>query len=87
MSSSLLKPSVTPVHGVGDQAARQAVELAELRLVGRALRDQRAVGELEVDAGGMRLRSLPFGPLHFDGVVEHLDGDALRNRDWFLSDS
>ena len=37
--------------------------------------------------GGSACRSLPFGPLHLDGVAGDLDGDALRDRDRFLSDS
>ena len=45
------------------------------------------VGEREVDAGRMRLAQLAFRPLHFDGAVDHLDGDAFRNRDGLLADS
>ena len=72
---------------VGHQAARQAVELAELRVVGVEPGHQLTVGELEHDAGGMRLAQLALRTLDLDGAVDHLDGDALGHRDGFLTDS
>jgi len=76
-----------PEHGVRDQAARKPVELRELRRIGRPLRVQVAVGDLEADAGGMRLPELPFRPLHFDRALGDLHGHALRDGDGFLSDT
>src|SRR5262249_52392585 len=73
--------------GVGDQAARQPVELPNLRILARGLRDQMAVGELEVDASREPLAQLPLRALHFDGVAGDLDGHAFRNRDGLLANS
>ena len=59
-----LKPVGDARDGVGDQAARQAVELAELRVVASpASRRSVAVGELEVDAGAdAPAAACPSGP-------------------------
>ena len=72
---------------VGDQAARQTMELAQLRIVGRELRVQFTVGHLEPDAVRHCLPQLALRSLDFDRAVEHLDGDALGNRDRLFSDS
>src|SRR4051794_1728779 len=73
---------------VGDETARQAVELPELGIFRAQLSDQRAVNQLEVDAGRVYLPQLPLRTFDFDGVVlEHLDGDAFRNRNGLLADS
>ena len=75
-------------HGVGDQAARQAVELAELRVVGRALRHAAwPSASSKLMPAGSACRSLPFGPCTSTAPSAHLDGDALGNRDRFLSNS
>src|SRR4051794_3360726 len=73
--------------GIGDEAAGEAVELAELRVLGRNPGDQLTVGHLEVDAGRERLAQFPFRTLHFNGVAGNLDRDALRNRDRLLANS
>ena len=74
-------------HGVGDEAPRQTVQLAQLRILARRLRGEVAVGELEVDAGRVHLAQLTFRSLHLDGAVAHLDGDALRNGYGFFADT
>src|SRR6478672_6643025 len=73
--------------GIRDQTLREPVEFPKLRVVGRTFGHQMAVGDLEVDARRMRLAQLSLGSLDFDGAVDHFDGHALGNRDWFLSDS
>ena len=65
-------------HGVGDQAARQAVELAELRILAQRLRLQLIAVELEADARRQRLPQLALRPLHFDGARLDVDLHALR---------
>src|SRR5262245_50481664 len=74
-------------HRVGDQASREPVKLPEFGILGPRLRLQAALGELEVDAARHTLFQLALGTLHFDRAVDHLDGDALRDRDGFLTDS
>src|SRR5262249_4164126 len=69
---------------VGDEAAREPVELAQLRIRRRRLGDEMAVGDREVDAGRMRLAQLALRPLAFARAVVPLHGDALRYRDRFL---
>src|SRR4029450_1451838 len=54
---------------------------------GPQLGDQMAVGEVEGDAGRVGLPQLALRALDFDGAVTDLDGDAFRNRDWFLPNS
>src|SRR5437763_793390 len=76
-----------PGDGGGDERARQAVKLRHRGLVGRTLGEQRAVGQLEVDAGGKPLPHLTLRPLNLDGVADHLDGDAFGNRDRFFANS
>jgi hypothetical protein len=46
-----------------------------------------AVGQLEVDAGRVRLAQLTFRSLHLDGAVLYLDGDALRDGYGFLANT
>src|SRR5207249_3163507 len=65
-----LEPFCNAQHGVGHQAARQPVKLAELGILGRALGDKVPVRELEVDAARKRLLQLALGSLHFDGAGE-----------------
>ena len=87
MSSSFFQPSVTPMHGVVDEAAREAVKLVELARLAVFLRDQLAVFDDGVDARRQRLTHLTLRALDVDGVAVDLDGDPLRDRDRFLSNS
>src|SRR5262249_47002994 len=73
--------------GVGDEAARQTVELAKLRIFGRGLRHDVTVGHLEADAVRVSLPKLALRALNLDGAVNDLDGHAFRDRDWFFSNS
>src|SRR5881396_1729998 len=82
-----LEPERDAGHSVGDEGPREAVELAEALVLGRRFCHELAVGELEVDAGGMRLPQLALRPLDLYGAVDDLDGDAFRNRDGLFSDS
>ena len=68
MSSSFLKPSVTPRDGVGHQAARQAVELAELADRRAASSPELVAVDLEADAGRQRLPQLALRALDLDGA-------------------
>src|SRR3989442_7902522 len=82
-----LEPGGDADHAVGDEAAGQAVKLPELRVSGRRLRDETPVGELEVDAGRIRLPQVAFGALQLHGAVQHLDRDTFRDRDRLLTNS
>src|SRR5262245_28138296 len=73
--------------GVRHETSRQAVQLLQLRVLARGLRNEMAVGQLEVDAHGMRLTQFTLRALHLNRAVNHLDGDALGNRDRLLSNS
>ena len=83
MSSSRLKPSVTPVTALATRLRARPWNLPSCGSSVRSLATQVAVGELEVDAGRMRLAQLALRALDLDGAVDHLDGDALGNRDRF----
>src|SRR5712691_5856569 len=82
-----LEPAGDAGHGVRDEGPRQAVELAQALVLGRRFRQELTGGELEVDAGRMRLPQLALRALNLDGAVDHIDGDAFGNRDGLLSDS
>ena len=72
MSSSLLEALGDAEHGVGDEAARQAVELAELGSSRARFASSCPSFELEGDAGRKRLPQLALRPLHLDGAVATL---------------
>ena len=64
-------------HAVGREAAREAVKLAELRILAHRRRLELAVDDLEADAGRNPLRQLAFRSLNIKRVRVHFDGDAL----------
>src|SRR5687768_916934 len=78
-------------NGVGDETPRQAVKLAELRVFALQLGDERGNTVRRVlredDTGRHRLPHLALRSLHLDGIDGDLHGDALRDRDRFLTNS
>ena len=82
-----LEPFGDAEHAVGGQAAREAVKLAELRILARRRRLELAVDDLEGDAGRNALRQLAFRALNIKPVRVHFDGDPFRQRDRFFSNS
>ena len=82
-----LEASVTPATALATRLRARPWNLPSAGSSVARFATRCAVGQLEVDAGRERLPQLALRALHFDGAVEHLDGDALGNRDRFLSDT
>src|SRR5450759_2233111 len=74
-------------HGVGHEAPAEAVELAEFLVLADGLGEQLAVMDLEGDAGRERLPQFALRALDLDGIAGHVDRDALRDRNRFLSNT
>src|SRR5262249_11260269 len=70
-----------------DEAARQAVELAELGVLAQRLRVELIAGDLEADAGRQRLKELALRALHLDGAGLDVHLHALRDRNDLLANS
>src|SRR5215472_8779057 len=83
----LAEPFGDALDGVGDETAREAVELAELRILPKRPRLQMIAAQLEGDARRQRLEELTLGSLHLDSARLDVDLHALRNRDDFLANS
>src|SRR5207237_1820982 len=73
--------------GICDEAAREAVELAELGICTKGPCLQLIAVDLEPDACRQRLPELAFRPLDFDGARLDVDFHALRNRDDFFTNA
>ena len=74
-------------HAVRGEAAREAVKLAELRILAHQRRLELAVDDLEGDAGRNPLRQLALRSLNIKRVRVHLHGDPFRQRNRFFSNS
>src|SRR3954468_8347658 len=72
-------------HRVGHQAAGEAVELPELRILAQRPRVELISLHLESDTGRQQLPQLPLRPLDFHSARLRVNLDALRDRDWFFS--
>src|SRR5262249_49829772 len=72
-------------HGVGDEAAREAVELAELRVVLERPRLEMIPLDVEPDARRQRLPQLALGSLNLHGARLDVDLDAFRDRARFFA--
>src|SRR5262245_20091115 len=72
---------------VGHEAARQAVELAELGVLAQRLRVQLIAGDLEADAGRQRLKELALRALYLDGARLDVHLHALGDRNDLLANS
>src|ERR1700737_4073464 len=72
-------------HAVGDQTARQPVELAELRIFAHGSGLQLSLKELEGHARRDPLGELALRSLDLERVLANFHRDALGHRDRFLS--
>src|SRR5690606_41601792 len=71
---------------VGNQLARQSLEVVLLAFLA-GTRVQRAVDQLEPDAGREPLRKRALRALHLDQAVLDRDAHALRHRDRLLTNT
>src|SRR5215203_1302599 len=74
-----------PQHAVRGEAAREPVKLAQLRILAHRRSLELAVSDLERDARRNPLCQLALRALNIKRIRVHLDGDALRQRNRFLS--
>ena len=87
MSSSRFQPSVTPSTALATRLRARPWNFASAFSSPLAARQQLAVFDGHDDARRQRLAHLALRPLDVDRGAVDLDGDALRNRDWLLTDT
>src|SRR5882672_6282289 len=79
------EPFGDTADGVGHQAAREAVELAELRVLAQRARVELIAVDLEADSCRQRLTQLAFRALDLDDARLGVNLDALGNCNWFFA--